>query len=166
MNIQLLSWDHTMAQDLIRVCSNVDRAYLSNRLPEPYTQKDADWYLNMISQHDGVDGLWRAISVDGKICGSISIEKKEDVYGADCEIGYMLLDACKGKGIMTEAVSRMCLLAFEKLDIIRITGLAYSPNAASRRVLEKNGFQLEGLLKNAVCKNGNIYDLVFYGKLK
>ena len=43
------------------------------------------------------------------------------------------------------------------LDILRITGRVYEPNKASRRVLEKNGFELEGLLKQAVDKNGNIY---------
>jgi len=33
-------------------------------------------------------------------------------------------------------------------------------------VLEKNGFVREGLQRNAVYKNGQIYDLVLYGKLK
>ena len=32
--------------------------------------------------------------------------------------------------------------------------------------LEKNGFELEGLLKQAVDKNGNIYNLCIYGKVK
>lgn len=155
-----------MAQDLMRICNGVDRTFLTNRIPHPYTEKDAAWYLNMISEHDGVDGLWRAIAVDGVICGNISIEQKEDVYGHDCEIGYTLLDEYKGQGVMTEAARQMCALAFEKLDIIRITGLADSPNLASRRVLEKVGFTYEGSMKNAVCKDGKIYDLVFYGKLK
>lgn len=166
MEIELRSWDSSMAQDLMRICNEVDRTYLTNRIPYPYTEKDAQWYLSMIAEHDGVDGLWRAICVNGVVCGSISIEKKEDVYGRDCEIGYMLLGDYKSKGIMTEAARQMCDLTFEKLDVIRITGLADAPNTASRRVLEKNGFQLEGIMKNAVCKDGKIYGLAFYGKLK
>ena len=70
------------------------------------------------------------------------------------------------KGIMTEAAGQICRIAFEALDIIRITGLVYGPNIASRRVLEKNGFTLEGIMKNAVVKNENVYDLYVYGKLK
>lgn len=66
---------------------------------------------------------------------------------------------------MTEAARQICRLAFEALDIIRITGLVYEPNIASRRVLEKNGFTLEGIMKNAVVKDGNVYDLCVYGKL-
>lgn len=155
-----------MAQDLIHICNGVDRTFLTNRIPYPYTQKDAQWYLGMIAEQEGSGGLWRAISADGVVCGNISIEKKGDVYGRDCEIGYMLLDEYKGQGVMTEAVRQMCTLAFEKLDIIRITGLANSPNIASRRVLEKNGFTYEGTMKNAVCKGDKICDLTFYGKLK
>lgn len=67
---------------------------------------------------------------------------------------------------MTEAVRQICDTAFRGQDIIRITGLVYEPNTASRKVLEKNGFVLEGVMKNAVIKNGNIYDLCIYGKLK
>ena len=66
---------------------------------------------------------------------------------------------------MTEAARQICELAFASLDIIRITGLVYEPNIASRRVLEKNGFTLEGMMKNAVVKDGNVYDLCVYGKL-
>ena len=70
------------------------------------------------------------------------------------------------KGIMTEAVRHICDAAFSELDIIRVTGLVYAPNEASKCVLEKNGFALEGLQKNAVCKGGRIYDLFLYGKIK
>ena len=70
------------------------------------------------------------------------------------------------KGIMTEAVRQICEIAFEKLDIVRITGLVYEPNIASRKVLEKNNFLLEGVMKNAVIKNENICDLCIYGKVR
>lgn len=67
---------------------------------------------------------------------------------------------------MTEAVRRICELGFSELNILRITGLVYAPNLASRRVLEKNGFLQEGMQKNAVYKDGKVYDLCLYGKLK
>ena len=56
---------------------------------------------------------------------------------------YYLLADYSGKGIMSEALRQICELAFQELDILRISGLVYEPNAASRRVLEKNGFVLE-----------------------
>ena len=166
MNIELVKWSPALKQELINICNNVDRTFLSNRLPYPYTEESADWWLEMVSEHDGKDGVFRAVAADGKVVGNISIEQKADVYCKDGEIGYLLLTEYWSKGIMTEAVRQICEIAFLELDIIRITGLVYTPNAASRRVLEKNGFVQEGLQRNAVYKGGKVYDLCLYGKLK
>lgn len=164
MKIELKKWSFEDKESLIEICNAVDRKYLANRLPFPYTEDSADWWLNMVHEHEGKDGVFRAIVVDGKIRGNISVEQKEDVYGKDAELGYMLITKSWSKGIMTEAVNQICNIAFAELDIIRITGLVYEPNIASRRVLEKNGFILEGMMKNAVVKNDNIYNLCIYGK--
>lgn len=110
----------------------------------------------MVSEHDGKDGVFRAIAADGKVVGNISIEQKADVYCKDGEIGYLLLTDYWSKGIMTEAVRQVCEIAFTELDIIRITGLVYAPNAASQRVLEKNGFVREGLQRDAVYKGSKV----------
>ena len=139
---------------------------LSDRLPNPYTNESAECWLNMVKENDGGKGIFREIVVNDKIIGTISVEQKEDVYRKDAEIGYYLLQEEYSKGIMTEAVKLICEIAFRELDIIRITGLVYEPNIASRRVLEKNGFTLEGIMKNAVIKNGDMFNLCIYGKLK
>lgn len=166
MKIELQKWSWQDKQALIKICDSVDRTYLSNRLPHPYTEESADWWLNMLAENDGKTGIFRKIIADGEIVGNITVEKKSDVYSCDSEIGYILLAEKYSKGIMTEAVRQICELAFSALDITRITGLVYEPNVASRRVLEKNNFVLEGVKKNAVAKNGEIYDLRIYGKIK
>ena len=120
----------------------------------------------MVAEHEGKDGVFRAIIVDGKIVGNITIEQKTDVFEKDAEIGHLLLTEYWSQGIMTEAGRQVCEKAFDELDILRITGLVYAPNTASRIVLEKNNFQLEGLQQKAVWKNGRIYDLCLYGKVK
>lgn len=164
--IQLKKWDLTDADALSAIGNAVDRTFLSDRLPFPYTKEDADWWLNMIAEQEGKDGIFRAILLDNKIIGTISVEQKSDVYRQDAEIGYFLLADNQSKGIMTEAVRQICKIAFDELDIVRITGLVYEPNIASQKVLKKNGFVLEGTMKNAVIKNGKIQNLCIYGKLK
>ena len=166
MTTELVKWTSSMKQELMDICNAVDRSFLSNRLPYPYTGDSADWWLGMVSEHDGKDGVFRAIVVDGRVAGNISVEQKADVYSRDAEIGYMLLTEYWSRGIMTRAVRQICETAFKELDIIRITALVYAPNIASQRVLEKNGFVREGLQRNAVSKNGRVFDLCLYGKLK
>jgi ribosomal-protein-alanine N-acetyltransferase len=166
MKIELKKWSIEDKESLIRICNTIDRNYLSDRLPNPYTNESAEWWLNIVKENEGKTGIFREIIVDGKIIGTISVEQKEDVYRKDAEIGYYLLPEEYSKGIMTEVVRQICETAFEKLDIIRITGLVYEPNIASRKVLEKNNFILEGTMKKAVIKNNNIYDLCIYGKIR
>ncbi len=155
-----------MKKALAEICSRTDRTYLSGRLPQPYTEKDAAARMKITAQTDGKSGLYRAIILDGRVVGNIAAEQGSDVHIRDAEIGYMLLPEFSGRGIMTEAVGQFCALAFETLEIERVTAVVFAPNTASRRVLEKNGFALEGMRKRALFKNGELYDLCVYGKLK
>jgi len=164
MEIELKQWCSTYKFDLIKLCNDVDRSYISNRLPLPYTEKDADWWFDLVLKNEGNKGIYRAILHDGKLIGNISIEKKHDVFEKDAEIGYMMSAEKCDYGYTTIAISQICEIAFYELDLKRITGLVYEPNKASRRVLEKNKFVLEGIMKDAVYKNGNTYNLCIYGK--
>ncbi len=166
MKVSLKKWEDNDFASLAKICNDVDRTYLTGRLPYPYTDDDARWWLDMISKHEGKDGIYRAILVDEKIVGNISIEQKQDVFVKDAELGYMLDKSYWGKGIMSMAVSQICKLAFAELDIVRISAELFVGNIASAKVLVKNGFCLEGVRKSAIWKNEQFYDLQMYGLLK
>ena len=67
---------------------------------------------------------------------------------------------------MTEAVQQILQLSFKQLDIVRISAYTFTENIASQRVLEKNGFIREGIVKSSFFKNNQIYDEFLFGKLK
>ena len=144
--------------ELTSLCNAVDRRFLSDRLPNPYMEKDAEEWLKMVTNNDAITGIYRAIVYDGKPIGSISVEKKDD----DAEIGYMLLNEYSNKGIGTEAVRQVCSIAFKILSLEHITANVFQPNIASIRVLLKNGFKYKGAIPNAVIKDGYVYDLLIY----
>ena len=166
MNIELRQWIMSDSKELTALCNAVDRSFLSDRLPYPYTEDDAKAWLNMVAHNDSVTGIYRAIVMDGQPIGSISVEQKEDVYRIDGEIGFMLHGDYCNKGIMTEAVRQMCTIAFRDLPIERITANIFLPNTASMQVLRKNGFVHEGTMKRAIIKNDLIYDLCIFGLTK
>ena len=156
--MELRHWTLSDKMELTNLCNAVDRHYLSDRLPNPYTKKDAEEWLKMVSENEAITGIYWAIVCDGKLIGSISVEKKDD----DAEIGYMLLNEYKNKGIGTEAVRQICSIAFKALSLEQITANVFQPNIASIRVLLKNGFKYKGAIPNAVIKDGNVYDLLIY----
>ena len=161
--MELRYWRLSDKMELTNLCNAVDRRFLSDRLPYPYTEKDAEEWLKMVTNNDAITGIYRAIVYDGKLIGSISVEKKDD----DAEIGYMLLNYMllneySNKGIGTEAVRQVCSIAFKVLSLEQITANVFQPNIASIRVLLKNGFKYKSAIPNAVIKDGNVYDLLIY----
>ena len=153
MNMLLKRWTLFDKAELIVLCNAVDRTYLSDRLPYPYTDADADWWLGMVELNEGKMGVFRAIVVDGKIIGSISVERSlEDPN--EGEVGYMLLKEHWSKGIATEMVSQICGIAFRELSLDRIVAKVYESNVASIKVLEKNGFVCVQTLNNVTTKEG------------
>ncbi len=165
MKIELRKWTMEDAPDLVALCGSVDRRYLSNRLPQPYEQSDALSWISKARQIDGLEGVFRAIVVDGRIVGSVSVERRPDVFCVDGEIGYMLLPEYCGRGFASEAVGSICSIAFFELALRRISAVVFSDNAASVRVLEKNGFEHEGTMRRAALKDGRICDLLLFGRV-
>ena len=164
MYVTLHKWTSTDKKALMALCNAVDRTFLSDRLPNPYTEADADWWLGMVAENEGKEGVWRAIVVNKQIVGSISMERKKDGGGAIGEIGYMILTPWWSQGIGTEAVRQMCRIAFAELGLERITATVFEGNRASERVLVKNGFQLAETKAGGVVKGGKVMDVRVYQK--
>ena len=62
-------------------------------------------------------------------------------------LGYLLKPSAWGKGLMTEAVSKLSRWFLEQPDIHRVWAVCDFENAGSARVLERAGFEFEGLLR-------------------
>ncbi len=162
MTVDLHKWTFADRDALMALCNAVDRTFLSDRLPYPYTEADADWWLGMVAENEGKEGAWRAIVVDGQIVGSISVERMAEDQRNVGSIGYMILTLFWSQGIGTEAVRQICGIAFQELALERIIGEVFPENLASARVLEKNGFRLEGTKVGAVVKGGTAVDVRVY----
>ena len=162
MTITLHKWTSTDKEALMTLCNAVDRTFLSDRLPYPYTEADADWWLGMVAENDGKEGVWRSIWADAQLIGSISVERKDEGGQAIGEIGYMILTSFWSQGIGTEAVRQICEIASQELVLDQIIGQVFLENVASARVLEKNGFLLEEMKTGAVVKGGRTMDVRLY----
>lgn len=65
------------------------------------------------------------------------------------EIGYWIRTSCAGHGYATEATQALVGMARSALGAVRLEIRSDARNAPSRRVAEKCGFELEGILKRA-----------------
>lgn len=81
-------------------------------------------------------------------------------------IGYCLDEPAWGQGYATEAVRALLQWLFDTLDVHRVEAELDTRNAASARVLEKLGFQREGLRRDDCVVDGEVSDSWIYGLLR
>lgn len=167
MDFSLRPWQADDAASLLQYAASPRvAANLRDTFPHPYTAADAAWFLDDCAKADDTRDCRRAIVVDGRAVGGITLVRLDDVYSKTMEIGYWLGEPFWGQGIMTAAVRQVCAMAFARGDVERIQAAIFARNAASQRVLQKAGFALEGVLRRSVYKNGELMDSCMYALLK
>lgn len=139
---------------------------LRDGLPCPYTEGDAEAYIKGMLSADPDKVFAFAITLDDEAIGSIGVFRGENIHARTAELGYYIGEPYWGNGYTTCAVRQVCEYVFARTDIIRIYAEPFARNAASCRVLEKAGFQLEGTLRCNAYKNGIIEDMKMYALLK
>jgi RimJ/RimL family protein N-acetyltransferase len=70
-----------------------------------------------------------------------------------------------GKGIGTEAIRLTVDYAFGTLNLHKLTAGCYSPNNASLKAFQKNGFEIEGIRKKHRYYDGKYVDAILLGLL-
>ncbi len=135
-------------------------ANLRDVFPSPYTRADGEAWLVMATADPDRTGF--AIEVDRAAVGGIGLRLGDDVHRRTAEIGYWIGEAYWGRGIMTEAVGALTRWGIEQFDLVRVDAHVFAPNAGSARVLEQNGYVLEGRLRKRVEKRGEILDALVY----
>jgi RimJ/RimL family protein N-acetyltransferase len=119
-----------------------DRRIAENtaRIPHPYGLADAEQFIAMVNRGD--DEIAFLIAREGVVLGACGISLPEREAP---EIGYWLGAPFWGHGYATEAVRAVIDHAFADHDFEVLQAGARVTNPASRRVLEKCGFQWTGV---------------------
>ena len=102
---------------------------------------------------------------DGRMIGTGGFLFWDDIANRS-ELGYAVSRSYWGQGLMSEAVPEMLRFGFERMGLNRIEARCNARNMASRRVLEKSGFNLEGTLRESIVQNGELSDMLLFGILR
>jgi RimJ/RimL family protein N-acetyltransferase len=161
--ITLRAFRPTDAARLVELANNENVSrYLVYTFPYPYTKKDAEWWIAVGSRQNGV--VARVIEWEGALVGGVGLTPQSGWRSHQAEIGYWLGEEYWGRGIASEALRQMTEAAFTELAFGKLFAPVLAPNRASMRVLEKNGYRLEGVLEDEVEKNGRRFDIHHYAK--
>jgi RimJ/RimL family protein N-acetyltransferase len=119
-----------------------DRRVAENvaRIPHPYKVADAESFISLANNAAG-DAVFLIALRDGTVMGAVGVTAHEQTP----ELGYWLGVPYWGKGYATEALHAVIDYAFTDLGHAALQAGARVTNPASRRVLEKCGFQWTGV---------------------
>ena len=117
--------------------------------------------LSLFGEHDRY--RW-CLQLDGDLIGHLGFTP--NYKSKTAEIGYAINEALHGRGLATRAVRALSNKIFNETDIRKLTAGIHEKNVASLRVVEKVGFQREGVLRQQFLLQGIPADEIVFGLLR
>jgi ribosomal-protein-alanine N-acetyltransferase len=105
------------------------------------------------------------IKFNNEFAGSVSCHNLNKTM-LNAEIGYTVITSMRGNGIATEAVQWITKNIFEYTPILKLIAYVHEENLPSLKVLEKVGYQREGLLREHYMIDNKPVNEVMFGLLK
>ena len=129
---------------LAHLANNANIATMVSRMPHPYTAKDAADFVRRAKIGEIGKCVYAITRGDnGAFLGCCALEPQADERTV--EIGYWLGERYWNKGYATEAAHALIDMAFRtRNNIDHIDARCRVTNIASRRVIQKCGFQFQG----------------------
>lgn len=106
-----------------------------------------------------------ALRLEGAMVGGALFRVFEPAAGL-CEVGVWLADAAQGHGYVTRAATAMLDWALSDRGLHRAEWHCVPENAASRRLAERLGFNLEGTLRESWEYDGRLWDTEVWALLR
>jgi ribosomal-protein-serine acetyltransferase len=105
--------------------------------------------------------VWHRGHIVGAV-GTVSMDRVND----SAEVGYFVVGDHEGKGLMSRAVSAFVDHLFREEGMNRVSARIMTSNARSRALVERLGFQLEGVHREEYKLRGVHRDLAVYSLLR
>jgi len=99
------------------------------------------------------------------LIGSVNINNVVRGVAQFASLGYWIGAPYHSQGYMTEAVAAVTCCALDDLSLHKVTASCIPGNIASQKVLEKLGFEKEGLARRHLKIAGRWQDHITYGIL-
>ena len=129
------------AKAIATLVNDIRIAQNTTRIPHPYVLADAQGWLRAVNGKEG-EATYLVTLADDTVIGACGVELRD---GKSPELGYWLGTHYWGQGYATEAARAVIDHAFDELGCEELQSGARISNPASRRVLEKCGFQWCGV---------------------
>jgi ribosomal-protein-alanine N-acetyltransferase len=139
------------------------------RIPQPYTEKDAENNLNFILNFEAENAIrknWAIRNHSHELMGHVGLHFTHGINSPIGEIYYWIGKPHRNKGIITKVVKEFTNYCFTHLNYSRIEAPIFDFNIGSEQVLIKSGYTFEQLLPNHYTKAEKTISAKMYAKTR
>jgi len=152
---------------LVELASRDPAITVGTSVPTPYSEAAGDaWLARQHAQREQRTGISLAIAEahGGQALGYIGVSGLvwRHLRGS---LGYWVAGAQRRQGLASASVALLLPWVFGALGLVRVEAVVDVDNRASQRVLERNGFQPEGLLRAYYEMHGDWKDMMLFARL-
>jgi ribosomal-protein-alanine N-acetyltransferase len=143
----LRRWTAEDAGALFEMCRDAEvMRYIGDGRAWAGVERAREWLARNLAAYaeHGYGGHAVVEKASGRLVGSCGLAPPSESM-PEVELGYLFSRDCWGKGYATEAAGACLRYAFEELRLPKVVARVTPEHAPSRRVLEKIGFEFEGL---------------------
>lgn len=153
------------AKEIFKITSQ-DEKNMIFWMPDGLFESPEDVLVSYYKRNLGTRTMLFGIFKDDKLLGEIGFSYIAMKSGK-VDIGYWLRKSARGHGIINKLLPRIEKMAFEQDWCHKIQLHCDVKNIASKSIAEKNGYVLEGVIRqDAKWPNGSLRDKMYFGKLK
>lgn len=145
--LKLRPWAAEDADALFGICRDADvMRHIGDGRPWTGVERARLWLSRQLAARDAHGfGKWAVVEKEsGRLVGSCGFDPPSESM-PEVEFGYLFARECWGRGYATEAGRASMRFAFGELKLKRVVARVVPEHTPSRRVLEKLGFEFEGL---------------------
>ncbi len=143
--------------DIVRYTANI---------PYPYTEKNAQAFIKLsLKKEQQQRALVYGIEINNEIVGICSIDSIDNINRKGI-LGYWLAKEHWGKKITSQAAKKILEIAFNSFNLHRIEVEHFSENISSQKIIQKLGFQLEGVKRDHFFRENHWHNSLIYSIIK
>ena len=162
----LRPWRSTDVAALLAACGDPEIARWAG-LPQPFGPDDAEAFMESAAAmwHDGSGAPFAVVEAEGgRLLGAIT---RFGPDGHQATFGCWVVAEARGRGIGTRVLRRLAEWTFATTPVIRLHVFIIVGNEVSDRMVERAGYQREGVLRAwDVLDDGLPVDCVVYSRLR
>lgn len=164
--LTLRPWRSTDAAALLAACQDPEIARWAG-MPQPFRAADADAFIEAALEmwRDGTGTPFAIVeTMTDRLVGAVT---RFGPDGHQATFGCWVVPEARGHGIGTRALRLLCEWTFATTSALRLHVFIIVGNAVSERMVERAGFQREGLLRAwDLLDDGTPVDCVVYARLR